>query len=325
VRLLDLPAAVERNPTVADALAAQLVPRARDLAPDQVDKLEAAAAASQVQARLGAAENPDPQSGGPAYRDYWLIGQIQNALAGGRVEQARGLLTSLSDSAARSQLAALVNFRDAARAIEAHSDQSMSLANLLGGGVKRSLLYIAMLSAAAQPDLALQVLPLASKDILPLPAEQRVKLFSALSAALVRSDTQTAMSTLDSLVKAYNDVYVNPRRGKFDPKAARRLYNKDSGVDSNSDSSLILAGTRGFYEAVQTELGRHNFMLKAPGVAAFNIGNFLTAAAAVDPGRLEAAILGLRDENTRAGALARLGAVRIKAAKAEQAGRPAPR
>jgi hypothetical protein len=221
----------------------------------------------------------------------------------------------MNDFAARGQLGALADFREAAGAIEAHREQAMALANLLRSGIKRSLLYIGIIGAAKEPDTALQVLPLATKDIAPLPAEQRVRLLAALSAALAHSDTQSAMGTLDLLVKAYNDVYTSPRRGKFDPRAARRTFNANSSVDTSTDSSLILAGTRGFYEAVQTELGRHNFMLKAPGVTALSMASFLTAAASVEPGLLEGAVLGLRDENTRAQALVRLAELRIKAAK----------
>ena len=69
---------------------------------------------------------------------------------------------------------------------------------------------------------------------------------------------------LNQLVAAYNDVRANPRRGKFDPASVRRTFNPRS--DANSDSSLILPGNRGFYEAVQGERGRHNFGLRVPGV-----------------------------------------------------------
>jgi hypothetical protein len=159
-------------------------------------------------------------------------------------------------------------------------------------------------------DLALQVLPLAAKDISPLPAEQRVRLLSALSAALVRTDVDSALATLNQVVSAYNDFRVNPRRGKFDPAAARRTYNS-----ANSDSALILAGTHGLYEAVQTERGRQNFVLRAPGAGAFSIAAFLAAAAAVDPDRLGTILTSLRDENTQAGAWVKLAEVRLKTAK----------
>jgi hypothetical protein len=41
----------------------------------------------------------------------------------------------------------------------------------------------------------------------------------------------------------------------------------------------------------------------------------ISAATVLDPGRLESAILELRDENTRASALVRLAALKLKLAK----------
>src|SRR5439155_15840885 len=129
----------------------------------------------------------------PAARDFWLAGQIKNALSGGRIDQAREFVSRVTDSGARAQLAELINFIEAGRAIETRRELAMPLANLLRGGIKRSLVYAGIIASAAQPDAALQVLPLAIHDAEPLPAEQRIRLLAALSAALVKTDTQAAM------------------------------------------------------------------------------------------------------------------------------------
>ena len=81
------------------------------------------------------------------------------------------------------------------------------------------------------------------------------------------------MGPLRELVKAYNDVYGYPRPGRFDPRSVRRTYNP--GASPAADSALIAAGARGFYEAVETERGRHNFALGVPGVMAFSMVAFL--------------------------------------------------
>jgi hypothetical protein len=96
----------------------------------------------------------------------------------------------------------------------------------------------------------------------------------------------------------------------------RKIYNPQS--DAATDSSLILPGNRGFYEAVQTERGRHNFVLRVPGANAFTLAAFLAAADAMDPDSLSAVLPGLRDENTQAGAWVNLAQVRLKAAAAKQ-------
>jgi len=57
-----------------------------------------------------------------------------------------------------------------------------------------------------------------------------------------------AIATVQELVKAANDVYVNPRRGRFDPHSARSAYNPDA--RTSDDSALIVAGARGFYEGL---------------------------------------------------------------------------
>jgi hypothetical protein len=320
LRLLDMPGAVNRNPVVAYALAYQLLPRARDLMPDRAPDLEKAiaelaaedaSAAGQVQARLGAMENPDQESGDPAKRITWLISQIRGALAGGQIERAYDLLPDVSDLPVRGQLKALIAFFEAARAIEKRNDQAVSMANLSKSGIKRSLLYIAVIANAPRLDLALQVLPLAAKDIAPLPAEQRVRLLSALAAALLRTDLDSSLAVLSQVVAACNDVRTNPRRGKFDPASVRRTFNSGSG----SDSSLIATGNRGFYEAVQTERGRHNFVLRTPGVDAFSLSAFLSAAGAIDPDRLGAILTSLKDENTQAASWVKLAEVRLRAAR----------
>jgi hypothetical protein len=317
LKLLDIPNSVNRNPVVAYALAYQLLPRARDLMPDRAPDLEKALAqleaenasvATQVQAKLGAAENPDQDSGDPARRMSWLISQIRGALAGGQIERAYELLPGITDLPVRSQLKNLIVFFEAARAVEKHNDQAVSMANLARPGIKRSLLYIAVVANAPRLDLALQVLPLAAKDIAPLPAEQRVRLLSALATALLRTDVDSSLSVLSQVVAACNDVRVNPRRGKFDPASVRRSSN-------TNDSLLVMTGNRGFYEAVQTERGRHNFVLRVPGVDAFTVSAFLARAVAIDPDRLGAILTSLNDENTQASAWVTLAEVRLKSAR----------
>jgi hypothetical protein len=311
-KLLAAPNAVNRNPAVAYALLYQLLPQARDLMPDLVANLESAlaqmaeafpAVATQVQSALGAPQNPNPDSGDPAVRNFWLTGEIQGAVAAGQFDRARQLLSRLDDPPVRSQISALIAFNEAARAIESKSDQAVSLANQLRPGIKRSMLYIGLIAGSTRPDLALGLVPLAGKDIAQLPAEQRVRLFAALAASLVRVDTESSFAILNQLVAAYNDVRTNPRRGKFDPAGVRR---------ATSDSSLILPGTRGFYEAVQTQRGRRNFGLHVPGVDAFTLQAFLAAADPRDYERLSAAILGLRDEATQAAAWVTLAQRRLK-------------
>ena len=60
----------------------------------------------------------------------------------------------------------------------------------------------------------------------------------------------------------------------------------------------------------------HFPMAEQPTVVNQAIAAFLETAGAVDPARLEANLSELRDENTRAASLVKLGEVRIRTAKA---------
>jgi hypothetical protein len=311
---------VSFNPVVTYALVYQMLPRARDLAPDRVDALEKAlaqlqslGAAAQVQANLGPWLVPDPDANAAA-RDYYYTGKIRKLASAGGFDDARDLLAQLSDASLRTQVKALVDFAEAAHDIgQKRLDEALSLANLLRPGVKRTMLYAGLISAGGR-DLALQVLPMAQRDAALLPAEQRVRLNSALATGMLKADVDTAFTVLDSLIRAYNDVYISPRRGRFDPRSARRTY--EARADTSTDTALILPASGGFYEAVQTGFGRQNFRLRVPGVDAFGLGDFLIQAGGrADPAHLGAMLLSLRDENTQANALIDLAAGRMRAAR----------
>jgi len=216
----------------------------------------------------------------------------------------------VDDQPVRGQLNLLITFRESARAIETKNEMAMALANLLRPGIKRSLLYIAMIEAATRRDDAAQVLPLAQKDIGLLPAEQRLRLNAALAASLVKWDPEAAFGVLNLVIAAYNDVRTNPRRGQFDPASVRRVFNPKS--DGSSDSSLILPGNRGFYEAVQTQRGRRNIGLRVPGVSVFTLHALIAGAIGIDPGRLEAAVMSVRDETTQSAAWISLASLRLR-------------
>ena len=118
-QLSSMPEAVGRNVVVTYAVAYQMMSRVQDLLPDRMeqmlrtlDELEtlAGASAEQVQAKVGAAENPDPAGGSPAARNYWYVGRIQGSLAAGRFAEARAMLTRMDDAPAAAQVGTLIDF-----------------------------------------------------------------------------------------------------------------------------------------------------------------------------------------------------------------------
>jgi hypothetical protein len=317
-QLSSKPESVARNVVVTYATAYQMMSRVQDLLPDRMeqmlrmlDRLEEAAGASaqQVQAKVGAAENPDPAGGSPAARNYWYVGRIQGLLAAGRFADARAMQTRMDDAPAAAQVGTLIDFAEAAAAIQKDPEWAMTLANRQRAGVKRSLLYAGIMAASKSPGSAVQVLQLAMRDVALLPAEQRIRLYAAVGGAVLRSDGDAGLNVMSDLVTAYNDQRVSPRKGVFDPRSVRRIYNPKA--DSATDSALVLPSSRGFYEAVETERGRHNFTLRVPGVDSFNMAQFLQHADRVEWARVAAVLTGLRDENMQVNSLVDLAGVRL--------------
>jgi hypothetical protein len=118
------------------------------------------------------------------------------------------------------------------------------------------------------------------------------------------------MTALGLLIDAANDAYTHPHWGVFDPTVLRRPNLK---ADLGTDSPLILFNRRGLCEVVDTGQHRYTFRLKVPGADALSLAAMLPLARGVDPARLEAVIVGLRDETQMVFAMNALAAERLKA------------
>jgi hypothetical protein len=95
-----------------------------------------------------------------------------------------------------------------------------------------------------------------------------------------------------------------PRREKFDPAAARKLF--VAGRDPAFESSLLVRHGRPLYEVVDS--GRSRFSFQLPGVSAFAFESLISSLKGVDVERLNGIIGELRDE-------ARLGPVLVALAE----------
>jgi hypothetical protein len=308
------------DPVAAYAIAFQMLPKAEDAAPDLADKLRealsqivqlAGSSVSQVQAALGGSQAADPEGGeGPRKRDR-LVGRVLAAAGMRQFSEARDMLKGVDDLPVRSQVATLIDFADSAAAMEKKDVQwSFTLANTLRGGVKRSLLYAGLVAASRNRDEALGYLALGLRDTELLPAEQRMLTTAGLAGAMLRIDAESGLNAMNHFVRAANDAYTSPREGRFDPQVARKLT--PGKATSFTDSSLILANSRCLCEAVDTGAGRHNFQLKVPGVEATQLAGIVQHASTVDTGRIEAILLGLRDETLMASGLNALAAQRLE-------------
>lgn len=129
------------------------------------------------------------------------------------------------------------------------------------------------------------------------------------AVAIFDAAPDNGLLALGLMIDASNDAYTSPHKGFFDPQVLRRPSRKAS---ISTDSSLILFNRRGLFEVVDTGQHRYNFILHVPGVEALRLPAVLPLARGVDPARLEALILGLKDEAQMAQALNALVEVRLK-------------
>jgi len=305
------------DPVTAYAIAFQMLPKARDAAPDQVEPLQSAInqllpqvgeLAGQVQAKVGGGAGDAEQGEGPRRRDR-LIGQALAAAGAGHFAEARALMQGVDDFSVRSQMAKLVDFAEAAAAIGKKDLQTaMPLSNGLRPGIKRCLLYCGI-QAAATREAALAEFSFSAKETESLPAEQRAFTWAAIATSMLRLDPESTYVALNQMVAALNDAYVNPHQAHFDPKSVRKIFN--GRTDNSGDSALIVFNRRGLVEVVDSGAGRHSFSLKVPGVTALRLPEVVRGARTADPARVEAIILGLREEKERVNALVALAAVRL--------------
>lgn len=306
------------DPIVAYAIAYQLLPKARESMPESADQLEkvlvqlesqAGASAAEIQSKLGRAQLLEDAGGPLLMGSDRPIGRALRLALANRFQEARDTLVSAGDSDVESQVKGLIDFAEAADAIGRKDIARASyLANSLRPGVKRSLLYAGIMSVAGRA-VASEELKLAMRDVETLSAEQRMFVLSALGAAMLHADLDWTLTVVNQMVSAANDASTRPRRVKFEPKSVRVF---SATAERTTDGSLIVFGSRGLYEVVAGSLKRHQFRLQVPGVVRFTLPAFLGDAGAIDAKQLEAAVLGLRDENRQTSALNALAALRLK-------------
>jgi hypothetical protein len=319
VQLLTAKGNPNYDPIIAYAIAYQLLPKTRDSMPETADQLEkallqlesqAGASAAEIQSGLGRPQLPEDSIGPLLIGSDRLINRALRLAAANSFQDARDTLLQAGDADIAWQVRALIDFAEAAHAIGRKDiAKATYLANSLQPGVKRSLLYAEMISVAGHDD-AIEKLKLAMKDVEMLPAEQRMYVLSSLAAAMLHADVDWTLTIVKQLVSSSNDALMRPRRGRFDPKMVRAAFSR--GVERTTDSSLIVFGSRGLYEVVVGALQRHQFRLQVPGVIRFTLPAVLGDAGDVDAKQLEAAVLGLRDENRLASALNALAGLRLK-------------
>ena len=142
-------------------------------------------------------------------------------------------------------------------------------------------------------------------------AEHKMLTLAAAANAVLRKDPDSGYLAVSELVKASNDAARRPRRAFFDPASARRAFSGRAAA--GTDTSLIVFSKRCLCEVIDTGAGRHYFGLQVAGANVLSLPAVVRNAAGLDPLRLEAIILNLRDERQMAEALNALAELRLGA------------
>jgi hypothetical protein len=309
------------HPADAYSAAVQILYVSKNAAPDLIDELQqiirklasligvrAEALNAEFQIRAADLERPSVLTGGADSGPE--IARVFHAIRSGNFPAARALAGRLSAGGALGQVSLILDFAEAAHAIERGDlTAALPLANLLQPGIKRSLLYSAMTAASRNRDQGLGTLQLAFKDAEPMAPEHKMIVLSAAANAVLRKDLDNGLLALKLLVDAANDAARRPRRAFFDAASAQRAF---SGMaSSGTDTSLMLFNRRCLCEVVIAREGRIYFGLNTSGGNVYRLADVVRNAAGVDPVRIEALLLGLRDERQMAEALLALAELRL--------------
>ncbi len=304
-----------REPRIAYALAYQLLAKVRELQPDQVADFEQLTAklsvltgglVSAIQLQLKESSGTQSLADLDAdYRNALLLGTALGQWRARRFDAAREAVSRISDQAARQQLGDLMVYGEAASALERKDPEyALRMSHSVPRGMKHAMLYVGMASAGNEPTQNIEYLQLALKEIEPFFPEQQSFLLSAIAVRMWKADRERTYTILNQLVASMNAASLRPRRQKFDPTAARKLF--DSEMKGASDGPLIVKGRRSLSEVVEAGKGRRSFPLDLPGARTFELPRLIPLLKDSDPARLEAIILGLRDESQRVQSLVAL-------------------
>jgi hypothetical protein len=294
-------ATIRYDGTVAYSLALQVGKHARDLELASADTITQLLpkiytnTAAQVEATIGQM-TPDPQSDIASERNR-RVREIFNDIRRRKFDDARREMNGIGDIPTSRQLAPLINFAEADNPND-----------IQPGGVKRAIVYAGKIRRTGDEGL----IALASRDAQSLPAEFRAAMLSSLATAIFEvNKPERAYPILSDTVRALNDARTAPRRARFDPREIRGAQGNTAGAGSGTDVSAIPFGENHFYQVIDTGTARFNYELTVPGVSTFTFSGALKSAQALDPQRLEALIMGLRDETKQADAYLAIAELRF--------------
>ena len=310
--ILAAPVTGPEEQTARYALASQLEPHARKLAPEVAELLRSVTeqAYHLPQAITGEAvkrmvdpkrkkvgEPADPRTLGGrwvnVFANYWR----QQAY-----DKAREVASEIEDKGARDQCLRLVAFGEARRMIaEGRVEEAKARVKEMPSGVKRVLLYLGIAAARMRegdPRQAVEFVHIALVDAARTAAVHRPYLRLAAAKVLAGVDESAAVAMLQQAVQGFNEIDFLPM---------------DSD-DRRPGRHGVRASDSGFREWFGTERTTIGEPLNVKGVDGFRFATVLPAFEEAEIERVEAIVDGVLSEQRLAEAQARLVELRLKRA-----------
>ncbi len=321
------------------AAAYQLLPKARESAPDLAPAFELAMKrldpAVQEKMKASAQERLSPSSPfartdeeneedlasttDPAIRQRTAYQLALSALRRGDFPRARKFAAEMENNEFRARFVSLIAFGEAGKSVEdGRLEEAVAETKALLPGIERGLM-LANIAASqikkgdTKPAMAL--LDAAQREADEVSASLRPAFLLAITSVLARADRDAALTVLAQAVTAFNE------RDKIE-KPSQNLVRIISGRNSNAAEASFDANPTGFFMNLAAGGGWSSLPLRVKGVEAYDVNARLLRLFSAEAERAEAIVSQLQEEVRLGPALAALAAAYLDAAESKLAKAP---
>ncbi len=322
--MLSRPTTEERLQKLDYATAIQLLPKARDLAPDLAPTFELVTKRSPAPppaeaSRLTRGFEPSEEEAesaleketDPAKRQAMIYRLFSSAMDKPDVPRARKFAAELEDKEFRAQMLSLTDFAEAGKAAEeGRLDAALNVAKNLPSGAERGLM-LANIAAAyiknGDSRTALALLETAQREGDNVALVYRPLYLAGVTGVLARTDCDAALQLLQQTVATTNETDRNEKPGD-------RIFAfpRNPGGPPKIEAYLM-ANPGGFLKAAEYLRGARTYSLRTKNIEAFDLNPALLRLFAAEAERAEAIVLKLESETRLGPALAALAAAYLEA------------
>jgi hypothetical protein len=336
--MLSRPSTDARLQQLDYAAAYQLLPKARETAPDLVPAFDLAmmrlnpsvpdrmkqgaqnsdlSRLSQPFARSDEENESDlASSTNPQKRQTLLYQLASSALRKGDYARARKFAADLENKEFRAQFLSLIDFGEAGKAADdGHLEAVLAAVKSLPAGVQRGLM-LANIAAAqikkGETKTGIALLDAAQREAEQVSTSLRPTFLVALISVLARADRDAALQLLTQAVAAFNE------RDKIEKPGDNTIRIMGARSDNAAEATLRSNST-GFFMILSFGQSGSSSPLRAKGIESYDLNARLLRLFSADAERAEAIVSQLQDEARLGPALAALAAAYLDAAEIKPA------